>query len=847
MNDLRKIAWDGARRSRTAAVFGRARPVFLACLLAWAVFCACAAFASTVGHGLQGQDLPRSITVVLDDNYPPYVFRNDKGELQGILVDEWRLWEARTGVRVKLEATNWDKVQRIMAAGEADVIDTLFKTPEREALYDFSKPYVTLEVPIFFHKDISGLRDTSSLKGFTVGVKTGDSGVNVLKAQGVTTVQEYDSYAEVIEAAARHDIRVFLIDRPPALYYLYKRNLADEFRVGFVLYSGQFHRAVRKGRAALLDLVETGFERISPREREAIENRWMGAPVANPTVLRRFLYAGVGFAFVVVALVIFNATLRRRVRQKTAQLANLVEDLGRSEAQFRLLVTFMPVPIVLSSPEGQAVFINERFLSLFGYAKEEVDTMEKWLERAFPDPARRAAQLETIRKNKLLLQSDRAHTQLDELRVACKDGSLSVVEVHGTMLGENELLVFIDVTERKRAEDDLRRQEEYFRLLIETSPLSMAVVDLRDRSTRANAKFTEILGYTPDEVDTLDKWWENVHPDPQTREECMGMFREQLAASRNGSNPIPSFEAEVTAKDGMTKTIEFHLSRIGELVMVMFVDLTERKRMQEMLIQTEKMVTVAGLAAGMAHEINNPLSGILQSSQVVLRRLTSDSPINRQAAQKAGFSFESLQDYLRMREVVSMVESVRTAAMRAAQIVSSMLDLSRSNESVGAPADMNKLLDKSVELCSTDYDLKKKYDFRHVSIERDYDLSLPQVQCSPIQMQQVFMNLLKNSAQAMAEASQPDGVPRKILLRTRNLAGEKVRVEVRDNGPGMTETIRRKVFEPFFTTKPPGVGTGLGLSVSYFIITNGHKGAITVESAPGKGAGFIIELPVKRR
>lgn len=126
-------------------------------------------------------------------------------------------------------------------------------------------------------------------------------------------------------------------------------------------------------------------------------------------------------------------------------------------------------------------------------------------------------------------------------------------------------------------------------------------------------------------------------------------------------------------------------------------------------------------------------------------------------------------------------------------------------------------------------DLKKKYDFRHLSIERDYDLGLPQVQCSPIQLQQVFMNLLKNAAQAMAEAPLSEGVPRTIALRSRALPDGRARIEVCDNGPGMTEEVRRKVFEPFFTTKAPGSGTGLGLSVSYFIITNGHKGTITVE------------------
>ena len=135
-----------------------------------------------------------SITVVADDNYPPYVFRDSKGALQGILVDEWKLWEKKTGITVKFIGMNWDAAMEFFRKGNADVIDTIFYNQERAKLFDFTKPYVSLDVPVFFHKNLGGIVDIDSLHGFTIGVKAGDACIDVLKSHGITSLKEYDSY-----------------------------------------------------------------------------------------------------------------------------------------------------------------------------------------------------------------------------------------------------------------------------------------------------------------------------------------------------------------------------------------------------------------------------------------------------------------------------------------------------------------------------------------------------------------------------------------------------------------------------------------------------------------------------
>ncbi|KAF0234405.1 MAG: Signal transduction histidine kinase nitrogen specific [Desulfovibrionaceae bacterium] len=279
-----------------------------------------------------------------------------------------------------------------------------------------------------------------------------------------------------------------------------------------------------------------------------------------------------------------------------------------------------------------------------------------------------------------------------------------------------------------------------------------------------------------------------------------------------------------------------------EGVVVRVDDVTHRVHMEEMMVQSEKMVSVGGLAAGMAHEINNPLSGILQSAQVLISHLSPDAPANRAAAEASGCTMENIRAYADKRQIPEFLEAIRESGVRAARIVSNMLEFSRKSHSTRTPEQVNDLMDKAVELALSDYDLKKQYDFKRMHIERQYDPHLPEVPCTRTEIEQVFLNLLKNAAHAMAQT--PDSAaPPGIIVRT-SVEGNWLRIEVEDNGPGMPESVRKRVFEPFFTTKPVGEGTGLGLSVSYFIIVTNHGGRFDVQSEPGKGARFILWLPL---
>jgi two-component sensor histidine kinase/ABC-type amino acid transport substrate-binding protein len=279
-----------------------------------------------------------AIIVVTDNNYPPYVFVGADGELKGIIPDQWRAWEKATGRKAALRGMDWGKALDMMARGEADVIDTIFANEQRKRLYIFSRPYATLEVPIFMHSSVSGIATVSDLRGFKVAVKQGDAAIAWLNERGIVDLVEYPSYESIVDAAARLDVRVFCVDKPPAEYFLYKYGVDRDFRVGMTLYSGEFHRAVSKDRPELLALVQSGFDAIPKAYYDEIDRRWFGAPIGVFSDSRIPLVAG-GVAILAMLVTLFMAydsrRLRKRIAVATAELRDKILLIESSEAKAR--------------------------------------------------------------------------------------------------------------------------------------------------------------------------------------------------------------------------------------------------------------------------------------------------------------------------------------------------------------------------------------------------------------------------------------------------------------------------------------------------------------------------------
>lgn len=390
-----------------------------------------------------------------------------------------------------------------------------------------------------------------------------------------------------------------------------------------------------------------------------------------------------------------------------------------------------------------------------------------------------------------------------------------------------------------KAAENFFKSESRYRMLVENSCDIIFSLDMGGNFTYVSPAWKRILGHELSEV-IGHNYREFIHKDDQ--QGC-----EETITNAVKTGEVGEYTYRIRSCDGSWR---FHTSRgtphIDEngvmTVIGMAHDVTERLRIEELMTQTEKMVMISGMAAGMAHEINNPLGAILQHAQNIERRVSADIQANVKAAAEVGVSLDLVRAYLEKRGIFSFIGHIRSAGMRASDIISNMLRFSLQNGAGAEYVDLSAMMDRVLELAGTDYDMKKKYDFRRIDLQREYAAELPPVLMTIAELEQVLLNILKNAAQAIvgaAMARQP-----RITLRSRVAEGMVV-IEVEDNGPGMDEATRLRIFEPFFSTKEVGVGTGLGLSVAYAIVTKGHHGSIEARSKPGEGSCFTIKLPIQ--
>ncbi|WP_233278118.1 PAS domain S-box protein [Myxococcus stipitatus] len=387
------------------------------------------------------------------------------------------------------------------------------------------------------------------------------------------------------------------------------------------------------------------------------------------------------------------------------------------------------------------------------------------------------------------------------------------------------LFAFEDVTERKRTEEALHRSEQSFRKLIETAPEAI-FVHREQRFIYVNPTLLRALRYEHAGELIGRPIWTIVHPDD------LDVVRQRVHAVVALGEFAPLREIRYMRRDGTwfdAESAGLPVDFDGErAVVVMARDITERKRMQAQLLQSDRMVLAGTLAAGVGHEINNPLTYVmanLESSMETMHRLGGE--LGRMLPDGALAPNWSLT----LKDTVELLKEAHEGATRVRNIVRDLKYISRQDEERRELLDVRESLEFSLKLASSE--LKPR-----AQVIKRYE-DVPHVHADASRLGQVFLNLVVNAAQAIPEGD-PNNQHVTLWVRPGNDGG--VAVDVSDTGSGMPSNVLARIFDPFFTTKAVGAGTGLGLSICHGII-RGLGGEITVRSEPGRGTTFTVRLP----
>jgi PAS domain S-box-containing protein len=380
--------------------------------------------------------------------------------------------------------------------------------------------------------------------------------------------------------------------------------------------------------------------------------------------------------------------------------------------------------------------------------------------------------------------------------------------------------------------------QEFFSSIIESMPSALIAVDAELMIKLINKNALEISDLASDMV--LNKSVLDSFP-------MLESYRAQIKSALENAETVTLDRVEYNNQD-LNKYYMvtcYPLAAIEDMIVIQIDDSTRREMLEQRILQTEKMHSLDGLAAGIAHEVNNPLSAIINGIQNINRRLEPSREANAEVAAATGVDLEKLAEYLQQREIKFFLESIEEGAHRASNIVSNMLNFSKPNSSVQESCNINTLLDQAIHFVLKDYELHNNSSFSDLDIEKKFADDLPDMELPPLELQQVFINLLRNAEQAISSKcntiDELEDYQGRISLETR-LDGEDLIIVIGDNGCGMTDQTLRKVFDPYFSTRHKSGGHGLGLSTVYRIIKSQLDGEIEVRSAIDVGTQFIITL-----
>jgi PAS domain S-box-containing protein len=553
------------------------------------------------------------------------------------------------------------------------------------------------------------------------------------------------------------------------------------------------------------------------------------------------------------------------------------EALQASEAQYRDLVQTANCIILRWDTTGKIRFINDYGARFFGFAIDDL-VGQNVVGTIVPETETSGRDLQMLMIAIHQHPEDYAHNENEN---RCQDGRrVWIAWANKPILDEHNQLVEIlsvgtDATERKQTEEALRQSQKRYATLAATVPVGIFRTDVAGNCIYVNQRWCQITGLTPSTAKGSG-WIGAIHPKDRDR---VLMAWHQAVQSRQALRLEYRFQrpdgsiswvfGQAVAEKGIEGETVGYVGTVTDISERKLVEderrqaeaqlqqqtadleaaLQELQRTQAQMIQSEKMSSLGQLVAGVAHEINNPVNfiyGNLSHARTYTQDLLGlvqlyqdhyTTPVPAIAAEAEAIDLEFL-----LEDLPKILDSMQVGAERIQKIVTSLRTFSRMDEAEVKAVDLHDGIDSTVMILQ--HRLKAKSDRIDIPVIKHYG-NLPKVECYVGQLNQVFMNILSNGIDTLEEAlEQGKQFTPTLQIQTELSASGEAIIRITDNGLGIPAAIKQRLFDPFFTTKAVGKGTGMGLSISYQIVTEKHGGSLSCTSVPGQGTEFVITIPL---
>ena len=500
---------------------------------------------------------------------------------------------------------------------------------------------------------------------------------------------------------------------------------------------------------------------------------------------------------------VVHAMLREERVHGMTILGRDITASRRNEARFTELFETLQEGIYIVTPEDQILDVNPALVRILGYDSKQ-ELLARKVTDVFPDESLRNVIQQEVDRQPVLEGREISLVRKDGATITCLNTAAAVRDPTGKVIRYQGALM--DITGRREMERRLHKQQEFARRLVDSFPDLILVVDTESRYTFVSPRCLDVLGYRLEEL-TQVKFGDRTHPEDLPR--LISLYTEIIS----GKQDFASMEVRVRSRLGEWRKILFNFSPLfdehdkTEGVVLSGRDVTDLKRLEEQLIQAEKLAAMGQMLAGVAHELNNPLTAILGVTELVRERQGLDESMKRQ------------------------LDLTHRQARRAARIVQNLLEFSRPASPQKLPIDLSTIVERTIQL--HEHSLRRNQVEVHFNPRTD----LPLIVGDANQLIQVFLNLISNAEQAIREVRESGRIQVRLTA-----AGSNVVATVQDDGVGISPEALPKLFDPFYTTKRPGGGTGLGLSICLSIVRE-HGGTIQAESLPGGGSAFSVYFP----